>query len=98
MEFSEEVFGQRIRKLRLMKGIIQENLAEELSVTQSYMGKLENGDRKPSLEIIIKISQFFGVSLDYLMFGHEQKEETVEEMALSLAAALEAFAARKLGE
>ena len=96
MYLNEVEFGLRIRKLRQMKGITQEKLAEELSITLSHMGKLENGDRKPSIDIVIQIAKHFGVSLDYLVFGYEHKEETPEEMALTLAAALEAFAARKM--
>lgn len=96
MEFSEEVFGQRIRKLRKLRGITQEKLAEELSITLSHMGKLENGDRKPSIDIAIQVARHLGVSLDYLVFGYEHKEETTEEMALRLAEELEAFAARKM--
>ena len=96
MYLNEVEFGLRIRKLRHLKGITQEKLAEELSITLSHMGKLENGDRKPSIDIVIQVAKHFGVSLDYLVFGYEHKVETAEEMALTLAAALEAFAARKM--
>ena len=96
MYWNEVEFGLRIRKLRQLKGITQEKLAEELSITLSHMGKLENGDRKPSIDITIQVAKYFGVTLDYLVFGNKHKEETTEEMALRLAAELEAFAARKM--
>ena len=94
MFFDEKKFGQRIKKLRVNKGLTQERMADELAITVSYLAKLEIGTRTPSLDSIIQLAVYFDVSLDYLVLGSEPKEISIEERALSLAEALETFAAR----
>ena len=94
MFFDEKRFGQRIKKLRVNKGLTQERMADELAITVSYLAKLEIGTRTPSLDSIIQLAVYFDVSLDYLVLGSEPKEISIEERALSLAEALETFAAR----
>lgn len=94
MFFDEKRFGQRIKKLRVNKGLTQERMADELAITVSYLAKLEIGTRTPSLDSIIQLAVYFDVSLDYLVLGSKPKEISIEESALSLAEALETFAAR----
>lgn len=96
MFFDGKRFGQRIKKLRVNKGLTQERMADELAITASYLAKMEIGARSPSIDSIIQLAAYFGVSLDYLVFGYEPKEISIEERALSLAEALETFAARKM--
>ena len=65
-------FGERLRKLRLSKDLSQGDLAAQLGVVPSSVGKYERvADSFPSVEILIKISDFFGVTLDYLLKGTE---------------------------
>ena len=65
-------FGKRLRKLRLGKDLSQGDLAAQLGVVPSSVGKYERvADSFPSVEILIKISDFFGVTLDYLLRGTE---------------------------
>ena len=94
MEFSEEVFGQRIRRLRQDMGISMENMAAKLDVTTNYLGKIERGMRCPSLGFVIRLSRILGISTDYLLMGEQEEEKSINEMALSLAKQLMAFASR----
>lgn len=96
MFFDGKRFGQRIKKLRVNKGLTQERMADELAITVSYLAKMEIGTRSPSIDSIIQLAAYFDVSLDYLVLGYDPKEISIEEMALSLAEALETFAARKM--
>ena len=73
-------------------------MADELAITVSYLAKLEIGTRSPSIDSIIQLSAYFGVSLDYLVLGCNSKEISLEERALSLAEALEIFAAHKMNQ
>ena len=98
MFFDEKRFGQRIKKLRVNKGLTQEHMADELAITVSYLAKLEIGARTPSIDSIIQLAAYFGVSLDYLVLGCNSKEISLEERALSLAEALEIFAAHKMNQ
>ena len=67
-----DYFGKRQRKLRLVKDLSQGDLEAQLGVVTSSVGKYERvADSFPSVEILIKISDFFGVTLDYLLKGTE---------------------------
>ena len=54
--------GEKIRQLREKSKISQKQIAEHLGVDQSMVSKIENNERKPSLELIEKISLLFGCS------------------------------------
>ena len=63
-------FGERLRRLRKSRDITQSDLAEYIGVVPSAVGKYERlGDSYPSVEALIKISEYFDVSIDYLLKG-----------------------------
>lgn len=65
-------FGERLRTLRRSKDISQGELASYLGVVPSAVGKYERMPNSfPSVEVLIKISDYFSVSLDYLLKGRE---------------------------
>ena len=57
----------RLRKLRLYKGITQEKLAEELNISRSKVSNWETGRRYISIDDAIILSNYFDVSLDRLL-------------------------------
>ncbi len=59
--------GERIRKQRLKLKLTQEKLAEKVEISESFMGHIERGDRKLSLETLVKLAQELNVSIDYLL-------------------------------
>lgn len=60
------LIGERIKQERLNKRLTQEVLAEKANVSVSFLGQIERGERKLSLETFIKLAEALGVSLDYL--------------------------------
>ena len=66
--------GLRIRYLRSLKKWSQEDLALEANVNRNYICDLENGRRNPSLEILERISDAFGITLSELFRGVETIE------------------------
>jgi transcriptional regulator with XRE-family HTH domain len=50
-----------VRKLRELRGMTQEQLAEEAEVSATYIGFVERGDNVPTLTIIIQIASALGV-------------------------------------
>ena len=63
-------FGERLRRLRKNADVTQSALAEYLGVVPSAVGKYElYSSSYPSIEALIKISDFFNVSIDYLLKG-----------------------------
>lgn len=59
--------GRRIRKQRSLHGWTQEALAERVNVSTSFVGHVERGTRKASLETLVAIANVLDVSLDYLL-------------------------------
>lgn len=65
-------FGERLRKLRKNADVTQSALANYLGIVPSAVGKYELYSKSyPSIEALIKISDFFHVSTDYLLKGIE---------------------------
>lgn len=64
---SEIYLGQRIREERKKLNLTQEKLSETINVTTTYIGQIERGERRPTLDTLIKISNALGVSIDYLL-------------------------------
>ena len=63
----------RLRELRLERNMSQQRLAMELSMTQNTISRYENGEREPGIKELIRIADYFNVSLDYLLDRSEQK-------------------------
>ena len=61
--------GKRIQQLRKERELTQEQLAEKLNVSQNTIAKIESGLRRPSIDFLLEISEFFNVSKNYLVFG-----------------------------
>jgi transcriptional regulator with XRE-family HTH domain len=61
--------GRRVRKQRTQHGWTQEALAEKVNVSTSFVGHVERGTRKASLETLVAIANVLNVSLDYLLSG-----------------------------
>ena len=62
-----DTFNERLKELRLEKGLSQEQLAKETDLSRSAIGFWENGQRVPSALAIITLAKYFGVSADYLL-------------------------------
>lgn len=60
-------FGEKLLALRRQKGMSQEALAAELGVSRQAVSKWELGDAMPDVENILKLSELFDVSTDYLL-------------------------------
>lgn len=59
--------GYRIKELRERAGMTQQRLAELMSVLRPTISQIENGERKICAEELIKLSEIFSVSVDYLL-------------------------------
>jgi transcriptional regulator with XRE-family HTH domain len=57
----------RIKTLREDFGYTQQELADKLNGAKSTIAMYENETRKPSLEILVKLSEIFNCSIDYLL-------------------------------
>lgn len=69
----EDQIGRRIRKLRLDRGLSQQQLATQAGITKSYLSKIENSGSAPPVSTLINLAQSFGVTMDAL-FSEEDAE------------------------
>jgi transcriptional regulator with XRE-family HTH domain len=60
-------FKERFRVLRGEKALSMEALGKELGVTKGTISRYENGGREPDFDMLCRIADFFGVSIDYLL-------------------------------
>lgn len=68
------VFGKRLKELRVEKELTQEKLGEIFNVRKGTVSNWENGNRFPDENTIIKLADFFNVSIDYLL-GRTNKRQ-----------------------
>ena len=60
-------FGKRVRDQRRISHITQEQLAEKAGVSLSFIGHIERGSRKASLETLVAIANALKISTDILL-------------------------------
>ena len=63
------MLGMRIAILRVSKGWNQTELSRRIGVSSSAIGMYEQGRREPSLGLLVRLAQEFGVTTDYLLMG-----------------------------
>lgn len=61
------MFGERLRMLRIEKGLYQKHIAQAMNITTSAYGFYEQGKRTPDAESLKRLADFFDVSVDYLL-------------------------------
>lgn len=60
-----------LKKVRKQKKLNQLKVALDLNISREALSHYENGKRSPDLEMLRKLSEYFGVSIDYLVNGTE---------------------------
>lgn len=62
--------GQRIREVRMQRGLTQEGLADAVDLSVTYISNIENVHTKVSLPTLVTIAQVLNVSVDYLLYDN----------------------------
>ena len=57
----------RLKEIRTSKGISQLKLAMYLNMSQNTISRYETGEREPGINELIKIADYFNISIDYLL-------------------------------
>lgn len=65
--YNPAVFGERLKELRIEKGVGQNKLAKDLGLSNASISYWENGKQEPSASAVYKLALYFGVSADYLL-------------------------------
>ncbi len=59
--------GKRIREERLRLNLTQAQLAEDIDISDTYMGAIERGERSLTLDTLIRLVNRLGVTVDYML-------------------------------
>ena len=71
-------FAERLQNLREYNEISRKELASFLNISVSAIGMYERGAREPNIDILIKLANYFNVSLDFLLGREFHNNETKE--------------------
>ena len=74
------ILGKRLKELRMLKRLNQSDVAKVLRIERSTYGKYETGDSSPDYDKLIKLAEFFEVSVDYLL-GKTDIKTPIETIA-----------------
>ena len=76
--------GNNILKLRMARGLTQETLGKQIGLTPSAISNIEKSIIYPSIDTLIKLAEYFGVTLDYLSTDKYSKQLDELEMRAKL--------------
>ena len=62
-----------LKKARKKKALSQLKVAMDLSITREALSHYENGKRSPDVDMLVKLARYFGVSVDYIIFGEDSQ-------------------------
>ncbi|TML56169.1 MAG: helix-turn-helix transcriptional regulator, partial [Actinobacteria bacterium] len=79
---STETIGERLRRLRLERGLSQRELSEP-GVSYAYISRIEGGARRPSVKALRMLARKLGVSADYLETGSEIRDSDERELRIA---------------
>ena len=68
----------RLKELRIEKGLTQEKLAKKIGINRTTIAKIESGDRDLTLDHIQRMSDFFNVSYDYILGKSNERTNTIQ--------------------
>ena len=63
-----------LKEIRLKKRLNQQKVAMDLNISREALSYYENGKRSPDVDMLVKLSRYYNVSIDYLITGKEFSE------------------------
>lgn len=79
------IFSERLKSEREKKGWSQAELAEKIHVSRQSVSKWETGKNYPNIEVIIDLSDLFGITIDELLRSDEELKDKVIQDSKQLA-------------
>lgn len=79
-----EGFNDKLKKLRLARGLNIKEFSQLISISDSMILRYESGERQPSLKVLCKLATCLGVSTDYLL-GMERSKDHLPALAIDLS-------------
>ena len=82
MQFKQEDIdiGERLRGIRESMKMNREDFSEKIDITDSFLGQIERGERALSVKTLRKVVKYTGISADYLLFGKNTNNSTLQKI------------------
>ena len=82
MQFNQDDIdiGERLRGIREGMQMTREEFSEKIDITDSFLGQIERGERSLSVKTLKKVVKYTGVSADYLLFGKDTSNGTIQKI------------------
>jgi len=71
MTLNFKLIGKRVKEIRMQQHISQAELAERIDMSVSYISHIENAKKQVSLEVLVRISNELGFTIDELLTGNQ---------------------------
>ena len=75
------ILNENIKKLRLARGLNQVEFAKAMGVSKQCVSNWENDNVMPSIEMLVKIADFFNVTTDYVLGRNEKQHIDVSGLS-----------------
>lgn len=72
--------GERIREIREGLNMNREKFSEMINISSVFLGQIERGERSLSVKTLSKIVKFTGTSTDYILFGNNTANTTIDKI------------------
>ena len=68
------IMKNRLKEMRKSRGYTQVSLQMQTGIEQALLSKFENGERVPPTETLLRLAEFYNVSIDYILCRTEKPE------------------------
>jgi len=74
MSINFKFIGMRIKETRIRNQMSQAGLAERIDMSATYISRIETAKKQASLEVLVRIANVLGVTVDYLLNGNQAND------------------------
>lgn len=71
---SGDIMQNRLKELRKSRGYTQISLQMQTGIEQALLSKFENAERTPPTETLMRLAEFYNVSIDYILCRTDKPE------------------------
>ena len=69
-----DLMRNRLKELRKSRGYTQVSVQMQTGIEQALLSKIENGERIPTTETLVRLAEFYNVSIDYILYRTNKPE------------------------
>ena len=77
---TNRIIGNKIYQLRRSINMTQQELAEKVGISVTFLSEIENGRKSMSVDTLIKLSKCLQVSLDTIVFGKDAEDDMQKDV------------------